>query len=209
MSLQIIDYPIKKLRPHPKNARLHDSTNIKAIMQSLKVYKQRTPIVVWGKQNYVVKGCGTLEAAKKLGWKTIQIVRADNFSETEILSYSLADNKTTDLSEFDFEKVGELLRDLSARDEDLSVTGFQDYEVTPLIQAEWSPTLQMEETDYDNHVSEASLKGFSVRLDLRKGSIIDKAINLYRRKKKLPEISTEDIITSIAEEWFTSNLRRI
>lgn len=122
--------PVNSLKVHPKNPRLHDERNIQVIMRSLKDYKQLTPLVVWGKQNYVIAGNGRLEAMRRLGQKTVEIIRADHLSEAQALEYMVVDNKSTDLSEFDFQRVVEIM---GTKGVDPLASGFADYEIEPLI----------------------------------------------------------------------------
>ena len=127
------------IRPHPQNARVHDDANVEGIMRSMDAFGQRTPIVVWG--SLILKGCGTFEAARRLGWKTIQGVDAtDELTEEQALAYSLADNKTGDTSRYNYGQVSETLRFLAQTDIDLETTGFAGYELNPLLAAEWTPS---------------------------------------------------------------------
>jgi len=128
--LKVYTVSISDIEPHPKNSRLHDDDNIKAIMRSLEAFGQRTPIVL-GCDNYIIKGCGTWLSAQRLGWKTIQIVKADLSPEEEI-AYAIADNKTSDMSDFDYDVLAESLQEL----DDMEVTGFQEYELEPLLDPE-------------------------------------------------------------------------
>ncbi len=134
--LRIETIDINSVEPHPQNARLHDEQNIQAIAKSLGAFGQRTPIVLRGRD--VIKGNGTVDAAKRLNWTLIQVVRADALSEAQAMAYAIADNKTSDLSEFDFEALAGVLKDLQGQNVDLAVTGFQQFEVEPLVQAEFS-----------------------------------------------------------------------
>jgi hypothetical protein len=134
--MKIDHMDLDKLKAHPRNARLHDEKNIQAIMRSLQRFGQRTPLVM-GSSGYIIKGCGTLEAMKRLGIKVIAVVRAKLTPEEE-LAYALADNKTTDLSQFDFQGVGSILKDLQGKI-DLSETGFADFELEPLLEGNWDP----------------------------------------------------------------------
>jgi hypothetical protein len=127
---------VAELKPHPRNSRVHDERNLQAIQHSLALFGQRTPIVRW--QKWVVKGCGTLEAMKRLGWRTAQVVRADELSEKEALAYAIADNKTGDLSDFHYETLADILKEIQGT-VDLGATGFADFELEPLLQAEWDP----------------------------------------------------------------------
>lgn len=132
LTLKTVD--VNKLKPHPKNARIHDENNIKAIKESLQRFGQRTPIVVW-KRGLVIKGCGTLQAIKELNWETVEAVFAYHLSESEALAYAIADNKTNDLSRFDEEMLSKLFTEDIA-DESLQIsTGFNENEIQPLMLA--------------------------------------------------------------------------
>ncbi len=140
--LSIVYVDIEKIKPHPKNARIHDADNLATIKASLAKHGQRTPIVLGGNvttRRLILKGCGTWEAARALGWKQIAIVYATGLSMLDEIAYALADNKTSDTSVFDFEQVGDILQDLQVDNYDLSATGFRPFEVSPLLAADWSP----------------------------------------------------------------------
>ena len=64
---------IKDLILDPSNARKHSAKNIEAIKGSLAKFGQQKPIVI-SKDNIVLAGNGTLEAAKALGWDDIGII---------------------------------------------------------------------------------------------------------------------------------------
>ncbi len=130
--MQAFEVSVKKLKPHPKNPREHDAENIKAIMKSLDAFGQRTPLVIW--KGYVLKGCGTLEAAKRLGWKKVLCVDAtDHLSEEQALAYAIADNRTTDMSSFDYDTLQKDIRELHEKKFDLASTGFLEYELSLLL----------------------------------------------------------------------------
>jgi hypothetical protein len=135
--LSVEEVEITTIKSHPRNVRVHPEDNIQAIMKSLDEFGQRKPLVVW--KNFVICGNGTLESAKRLGWKAISITRCDDMNEDRAEAFAIADNKTTDMSEFDFEALASSLRNLEGKGIDLDVTGFQQYEREPLLQAEWNP----------------------------------------------------------------------
>lgn len=93
--------PIDGAKPHPDNVRKH---RIEKIAQSLEAHGQRTPIVVQQSTGYIVKGNGTWEAARLLGWQEIAMIRQD-MGDTEALEYLFADNRASDLSSYQREKL--------------------------------------------------------------------------------------------------------
>jgi ParB-like chromosome segregation protein Spo0J len=129
--------PIEKLKPHPKNPVTHSDDNVKAIMQSIKQFGQRKPLVVW--HGYVIAGCGTLEALKRLGKTRASIARCDAMSKANALAYMAMDNKSSDLHEWDSNASKLLLRALDEIGADLSNTGFSDSEVQSLFSVAEAP----------------------------------------------------------------------
>lgn len=108
----------------PANARKHAPKNLEAIKGSLARFGQQKPIVV-GKGNVVIAGNGTLEAARALGWATIEAVRT-GLTGTEATAFALADNRTAELAEWDFDVLGPALHSLREIDFDLAGIGFDD-----------------------------------------------------------------------------------
>jgi DNA modification methylase len=76
----------------------------------------------------VIAGNGTLEAAKQLGWTHINAVVTE-LDDLGKMAFALADNKTSDLSEFDDDILKEQLDWLDKQDFDIGDIGFMDYEI--------------------------------------------------------------------------------
>lgn len=131
--LAVESVPLTSVRPHPKNVRLHSQENLDAIKASLIAFGQMKPIVVW-KDNLIIAGCGTHESARQLSWETIQIVRVDYLSENAAMEYLIADNKTTDMSEFDFDQLAVVMSELKAAGSSLTATGFSEEEAQTLVE---------------------------------------------------------------------------
>jgi len=128
---------LTSLTPDPDNARIHNDRNIDSIMASLQSFKQRIPIVATA-DGVIEKGNGTYEAARRLGWKYIAAVRvADN--EVTKKAFSIADNRTGELAEWDFENLASDLQFLQDADFDVELTGWLQHEVDPLVDEDWTP----------------------------------------------------------------------
>lgn len=122
--MQIEVLKIEDLVFDPANARKHSKKNLDAIIGSLSKFGQQKPIVV-DKNNVVVAGNGTLEAAKKIGWTKINCVRTD-LTGPEAIAFALADNRTAELAEWDLEPLTKTLQSLKDIDFDLGSIGFDD-----------------------------------------------------------------------------------
>lgn len=134
--MQVEEVNISTLKHHPRNVRVHPEENIRAIMVSLKEFGQQKPIVV-DIHGQVIAGNGTLESARRLGWKRIQIVRT-KLDGHQAEAFAITDNKTTDMSTFDFELLSSVMKDLDGHGVNLDLTGFQAFEREPLLEAEWN-----------------------------------------------------------------------
>ena len=122
--------PISDLTPDPANARKHGERNLKAIIDSLRAFGQQKPIVVDGR-GIVVAGNGTLEAAKRLGWEEIAIVRTE-LDPTQATAFGIADNRTAELAEWDEEVLVSLLDSLD--DETRDLLAFDDEDLAGLLE---------------------------------------------------------------------------
>ena len=131
MKLNVESVPIGKLTTDPSNARKHSDQNIAVIVESLRQFGQRKPIVI-NSDNYVIAGNGTLSAALELGWKEIAVARVpDDWSREQQMAYALADNRSAELAEWDQERLDEQVFELQAAEFDVVGLGFDMPEGLP------------------------------------------------------------------------------
>jgi DNA modification methylase len=115
---------IKDLKSDHKNARKRTDRSAKLIAESLQRYGAARSIVI-DEDNRILAGNGTIEGAKAAGIKNIRVIETDGteiiavkrtgLSEDEKIGLALADNRTSDLSDWD----KDMLQQLSA-EHDLS-----------------------------------------------------------------------------------------
>lgn len=167
------------LSQDPANARRHGKRNLEAIKASLRRFGQQTPIVV-DKSNVVRKGNGTLEAAIDLGWEEIDVIQT-SLTSGDAIAYAIADNRTSELAEWDDEILAAQLNGLLTEDKDLlAAAGFTVHELEGMIemQDEWHGRTGEgidEIPEYDPANETVSIRVNKVRVDLEDG-IVD-AIN--------------------------------
>jgi hypothetical protein len=124
--------PIDSISPDPANARKHGARNLETVIASFRRFGQQIPLVV-DKSNVVRVGNARLEAAKQLGWDTIQVVRTD-LTSSEAIAYAIADNRTAELAEWDDDVLAAQLNGLLAEDEELLASaGFDEDELDALL----------------------------------------------------------------------------
>jgi len=121
--------PIESISPDPANARSHGERNLEAIRDSLRAFGQQKPIVV-DARGIVIAGNGTLEAAKRLGWTEIAIVRTE-LDPGQATAFGIADNRTGELAEWNDEVLRSLLDTMD--DDMLEVLAFDQKEIDALV----------------------------------------------------------------------------
>lgn len=133
---------INEMVPDAANVRVHNDRNKAAILASLKRFGPWRSIAVTA-DNRVVAGNGTIEAAAAAGIDEVLIVepkpnqivavKRSDLSNTEATAYSIADNRTAELAEWDQPGLIELLQSLRSEDFDTKSLGFSDDEIDKLI----------------------------------------------------------------------------
>lgn len=117
--MQIIYKTIDELKPYKNNPRQNDNA-VDAVAASIRQFGFKVPIVI-DAGNEIVAGHTRLKAAKKLGLTEVPCIIADDLTPDQIKAFRLADNKTAELAEWDFELLELELNDI---DLDMSMFGF-------------------------------------------------------------------------------------
>lgn len=134
--LRHLAVPIETLSLDPANARLHDERNLDAIKGSLARWGQRLPVVVQRHGKVVRAGNGRVLAARQLGWTHLAALIVDE-PDVEATAFAIADNRTSDLAEWDDSALARLLQSLPQ--DLLDTTGFSTDDLNELL-SELDPT---------------------------------------------------------------------
>ena len=118
--MDIAEKKLADIKPYEKNPRKNDSA-VDAVANSIKEFGFKVPVVI-DKDNVIVCGHTRYKAAKKLGLDKVPCVVADDLTEEQIKAYRLADNKVSELAEWDIDLLGDELKDIF--DIDMSDFGF-------------------------------------------------------------------------------------
>lgn len=122
MPVTIVMKKTNELIPYDKNPRDNDKA-VDAVANSIKAYGFKVPIVI-DVNNVVVTGHTRLKAAKKLGLEEVPCIVADDLTEEQIRQFRIVDNKTSELSDWNFDLLREEL--LALDDVDMVQFGFDD-----------------------------------------------------------------------------------
>lgn len=115
---------ISELKPYEKNARTHSDEQIATIINSIREFGFRNPVII-DENNMILAGHGRVMAAERMGLTSVPFVRWEDMTETQKRGFILADNKTADLAGWDLDLLQEELEEI---DLDMADFGF-DIEV--------------------------------------------------------------------------------
>jgi hypothetical protein len=142
--VKVADVPIEKVKPYPGNPR-KNADAVAKVASSLATFGWRQPIVV-DEDNVVIAGHTRLLAAQQLGHKTVPVHVATGLTADQIRAYRLADNRVAQEAEWDDDLLAQELLALTDAGFDLSLTGFDDDELSQLL-SEQSAVLEGADLD--------------------------------------------------------------
>ena len=135
--MKIEQLPIKDIKPYERNAKKHDETQIKNVMESIKQFGFAQPLVV-DKDNVLIIGHCRLIAAKRLKLKEVPVVRMDELTQEQVDKLRLLDNKLNE-SEWDFDLLAEDIPTLDFSDFDIDWDLPEDIEENTEIEEDEAP----------------------------------------------------------------------
>lgn len=110
LSMLIKNIDPKKLIPYENNPRLNDQA-VEAVKASIEEFGFKVPIVI-DKDNVIVCGHTRQKAAIQLRMREVPCVVADDLTDEQIRAFRLADNKTAELAEWDFDLLNEEIQNI-------------------------------------------------------------------------------------------------
>jgi len=120
--------------PYDQNPRLNDSA-VAAVAASIREFGFQQPIVV-DREWVIIAGHTRHKAALSLDLDTVPVVVARDLTPDQIRAYRIADNKTGELAEWNFELLTTELATLTEANFDGSLLGFSENELTKLLDGE-------------------------------------------------------------------------
>jgi ParB-like nuclease domain/DNA methylase len=130
LSLNIVYRRIDELKPDPANPRRHTKKQIRKIADSIRAFGFNVPVLIDLEKN-VVAGHGRLLACDELGWTEVPTLCLDHLTPAQARAFRIADNRLTEISEWDDRLLAEELKELSliGLDFNIEVTGFEMGEI--------------------------------------------------------------------------------
>ena len=129
--MEIKTVKINELKPHPKNPRVHPDSAIDKLVRSIKEFGWTNPILV-STDGYILAGHARLKAAEKAGIEEVPVIYLP-LEGAKAEAYLIADNRLQDETDWDYEKLKDLLQELDTGEFDLELTGFDMDEIEDLM----------------------------------------------------------------------------
>lgn len=120
--MKIEEISVNDVIPYENNPRKNDGA-VEAVANSIREFGFRVPIII-DRENVIIAGHTRLKAAEQLGLEKVPVVRADDLTEEQVRAFRLADNKVGEISDWDFEMLGDELAEIT--DIDMADFGFPD-----------------------------------------------------------------------------------
>lgn len=121
------------MKPYAQNAKIHGDDQVAKIAASIAKFGWTVPCPV-AEDGELIAGHGRVLAATKLGLTNVPVIQLGHLDEAERRAYRIADNKLTELGDWDEAMLRNEIAGLLAEDFDLDLLGFSDEDLEALLQ---------------------------------------------------------------------------
>lgn len=147
MKNELLQYEMietSKLIPYINNSRTHTDEQIAKVMASIKEFGFLNPILI-SDDNVITAGHCRLIAAQRLGLEKVPCIKENYLTPAQRKAYVIADNRLALDSGWDEEMLKVELEALEGEAFDLSLTGFDEKELSDLFKEDQ----EVEDDDFD------------------------------------------------------------
>jgi DNA modification methylase len=128
--LQIQEIELTRLHPWEDNPRRNEQA-VAVVAESIRSFGFNVPILC--DQNLtIIAGHTRWKAARRLGMTKIPVIVLE-MTDVQRRAFSIADNKTAKIADWDFPKLKDILEELQSEDIDIKSLGFSDEEIRRLL----------------------------------------------------------------------------
>ena len=205
---RVTTVPIDTLTLDPSNPRSHPERSQQALAQSIKEFGAGRSVVV-DSEGIVRAGNGTLEAARAAGFdkatiietdgKTLVVVKRSDWTPEQAAAYAIADNRTGELSNWDYATLSESLFQLSERaPQAVEALGFTFEEIKSFLATEYTPPAFDPGGENGEEYTSENEKGEPIRLSFAERRLFQAGLDKLR--KRFPDITEAGAICYWAEQ---------
>lgn len=128
--LEHLMVPIDSIKPHPRNAKLHD---VEEISGSIEDFSFADIVVVQKSSGYVIAGHGRLQALTKLGASEVPALFVD-LDDEDAGRFRLRHNASHDAGGYDKALLASVLQEYRESERGLEATGYTDVALDELLE---------------------------------------------------------------------------
>ena len=131
--LKVREIPLKRLKPWKDNPRRNEQA-VKAVARSIEQFGFNVPILC-DESFTIIAGHARWKAAKMMNMTSVPAIVL-HMTDVQRRAFSIADNRTARIAEWEFSKLEEILKRLRSEDVNLSSLGYSDAELEALLDPE-------------------------------------------------------------------------
>lgn len=124
--------PINELLPYVGNSKDHPDEQVEYVISLIQQFGFTTPVLV-DPDGEIIAGHCRVMALRKMGYDFVPVIVARGWSEEQKRLYVIADNRSQEMGTWNEDRLSVELSKLSDADVDLSLTGFDDDEISRLL----------------------------------------------------------------------------
>lgn len=199
--MQIVQMKINEVKPYERNPRRNDNA-VNDVAESIKQFGFQQPLVV-DKDNVLIVGHTRLKAAKKLGMKEVPVIVAANLSDEQVKKYRILDNKTNELSDWDFKLLKQEILDFN-----LDFSGFDvdfNFDIGNTFQQQESNAEGEDaagsnlDDEYDEGLFTETNQDNTGETNAPTGTDMDRIVIIYERgrESELTELLGVDVVSGV------------
>lgn len=158
--MEVITKPTSDLIPYVNNSRTHDEDQVMQIAGSISEFGFTNPVLI-DEKGVIIAGHGRVMAAKKLCLEEVPCITLEGLTDAQKKAYVIADNRLALNAGWDAEMLSLELKSLEEMDFDLGLLGFDDDELSKLLEPE-----QVEGLTDEDQVPEAPVNPVTVEGDV-------------------------------------------
>lgn len=128
--LSVREIEITKLKPWEDNPRINEHA-VESVARSIESFGFNVPILY--DQNFtIIAGHTRWKAAQKLGMTSVPAIKLEMDSNRR-KAFSIADNKTAEIADWDFPKLDEIIKELKLEDYSIQDLGFSKVDIEQMM----------------------------------------------------------------------------
>jgi len=201
---------VKDLHEDPGNVNEHSDVDLKATRDSLVAFGQVETLVVHKTSGRVIGGNGRLRIMKELGWEKVKVIPVEG-TDAQLKTLGITLNKTPRNSDFNFEKLTAVMKELDAGPDSelLALTGFQDFEIAPLLAAEFDmPEIEEDEEETpvrDTEASKLDSRGITIQFSVGQRDVLNDMFVLVREELKDFSMQPADCVIEVVSRFLSAS----